>query len=68
MNPKLKHSIFATESIAHLRGHEREILPVIDSIRMMHDAIKAHLNPFVDRQKAHEMLLDAVNCEGIKFE
>jgi hypothetical protein len=59
----LKKLIFAAESVAHLQGYEREILPLTDKVREMEEAIKAHLNPFVDRQTAHDLLMKAIGLE-----
>lgn len=62
MNP-IKELIFKAESVAHLQGYEKEILPLTDKVREMHDAIKAHLNPLIDRQVAHNMLRKAIGLE-----
>ena len=35
MNTPLKNALFAAESVAHLRGYEREILPLADLARGM---------------------------------
>ena len=68
MNPKLKKAIFAAESVSHLQGYEWHILPVTDCIKQMHEAIQAYLNPSMDRQHAHNMLMDAFECKDIRFE
>ena len=37
---KVKKIIFDAESVAHLRGYEREILPATDLIRELVDILK----------------------------
>lgn len=36
----LGNKIFAAETVAHLRGYEREILPLSDAARTMHAALE----------------------------
>lgn len=36
----LKELIFAAESVAHLQGYEREILPLTDKVREMYKLMK----------------------------
>jgi hypothetical protein len=67
MNNKLTEAIFTAESVAHLRGYEWEILPVTDAITQMSRAIDAYLDPSVDKEISHKMLVDASISEGIRF-
>jgi hypothetical protein len=68
MNNKLTEAIFTAESVAHLRGYTWEILPVTDAITQMSRAIDAYLDPSVDKEISHKMLVDASISEGIRFE
>ena len=52
MSCAIKEAIFIVESLAHLQGHERLLLPTVDAARAEHEALLAalqdllhHFNP-----------------------
>jgi hypothetical protein len=44
----IREVIFSTESVAHLQGHERMLLPLVDAAREEHAELLRVLQWFVD--------------------
>jgi hypothetical protein len=57
---RIKKIIFNAESVAHLKGYEKEILPLVDFTRALVMLVK---NP--DLVKVFEMMEDVEEVDGI---
>lgn len=56
MHDKLKQLLFDAETIAHMRGFERQLLPLVDYVRLVHHHMR--INEFCEHaeNKAIEYL------------